>query len=144
MMGRRGQPEYTAWQAMRARCRDKKRSGYSYYGGRGIKVCERWDSYESFLADMGPKPTPQHTLDRIDPNKNYEPSNCRWATWEEQGRNHRPKPNKTGRPGVYIESECPNRPFAARISVGGERRYLGTFATVEEATAAYNAAKLGG
>lgn len=73
---------------MRSRCRNKCRHNYAMYGGRGIIVCERWDSYEAFLADMGRCPE-GHTLDRIDPNGNYEPSNCRWATYINQLNNKR-------------------------------------------------------
>ena len=89
--------EYTAWALMIQRCYNSKRDGYSYYGGRGIAVCARWrDSFESFLADMGPKPPSAHSLDRF-PNSdgNYEPDNCRWATKQEQMLNRRPLPYRS-------------------------------------------------
>jgi hypothetical protein len=80
---------WRSWVAMRRRCRDKSYHQYHLYGGRGISVCERWvDSFEAFLADMGERPAGR-SLDRIDVNGNYEPSNCRWATAQEQTRNRR-------------------------------------------------------
>jgi hypothetical protein len=72
---------YSIWQAMKKRCSNPNSTDYKYYGGRGIKVCERWrTSFESFLADMGECPGPDMTLDRIDGTKGYEPGNCRWAS----------------------------------------------------------------
>lgn len=84
--------EYRTWQHMIGRCTQPSRKDYKNYGGRGISVCERWkDSVQDFLKDMGPKPSAKHSLDRIDVNGNYEPSNCRWATWREQRMNQRPR-----------------------------------------------------
>lgn len=83
-------PECLAWNSMNSRCRNHPR-----YVGR-IFICERWKSYENFLADMGRRPSKKHSLDRIDNDGNYEPSNCRWATAKEQCQNRRRYRNSAG------------------------------------------------
>lgn len=89
--------EYRTWDAMRARCGNPNNNRYRIYGARGITVCARWiNSFENFLADMGPKPTPKHSIDRIDPDGNYEPTNCRWATAKEQAANTRKRKERYG------------------------------------------------
>lgn len=80
-------PLHMIWCAMRQRCKNTNYQTYRLYGGRGIKVCERWDSFEAFVADMGPRPSDLHSLDRVNNDGNYEPSNCRWATKHEQAFN---------------------------------------------------------
>lgn len=80
--------EYSAWRSLRRRCYEPGTKSYADYGAKGIIVCERWlNSFENFFADMGPKPTPQHTIERRDGKGNYDPDNCCWATRVEQNRN---------------------------------------------------------
>lgn len=81
--------EYETWKRIRQRCYNPNNQDYIYYGARGICVCSRWDDFQNFIADMGPRPSPRHSIDRIDVNGNYEPQNCRWATSEIQRRNRR-------------------------------------------------------
>lgn len=87
-VGRKTSPTYQSWKMMLARCRNPRFPGFATYGARGISVCERWLVFANFLADMGERPSPQHTLDRWpDQAGNYAPGNVRWATAREQRRN---------------------------------------------------------
>ncbi len=79
--------EYRIWKNMHSRCSTPSAKAFERYGGRGITVCDRWRSFENFIADMGPAPTREHTLDRVDNVLGYEPGNCRWATQTQQQRN---------------------------------------------------------
>ncbi len=87
--------EYKIWKGMRQRCSNPNTAEYRHYGERGIAICARWQDFENFLADMGPRPSPQHSIDRIDVDGDYEPGNCRWATPVEQNRNTRSNVNIT-------------------------------------------------
>jgi len=121
-LGITSHPEYKTWSAMKNRCFNVNNPGYKWYGGRGITVCDRWLAFESFCADMGPKPEGL-TLDRTDNDGNYEPTNCRWATREQQARNQSIRStNKTGIKGV---SWCKRQGrWKSYISIGGKLKYL--------------------
>lgn len=80
-------PEYSVWEAMIQRCTNKNDKKYKLYGARGIGVCNRWLSFVYFYYDMGKRPTKNHTLERLDSNSSYSPSNCIWATYRQQNRN---------------------------------------------------------
>lgn len=99
--GKMRRREYTIWRSMKSRCYTKSSSNYRFYGAKGVTVCDRWrDNFLAFLEDMGPVPT-DFTLDRIDPAGNYEPSNCRWASWDLQHRNlrrHAMRPSSFSQP----------------------------------------------
>ena len=88
-VGHKPTPEYRVWQNMLRRCRKRESKDWKNYGGRGIKVCDRWFSFENFFADMGKRPSRLHTLDRREVNGNYEKTNCQWSTTREQNSNKR-------------------------------------------------------
>jgi hypothetical protein len=82
-------PEYRTWLSVRNRCNNPKAKDFDLYGGRGIAICSKWDSFPAFLSDVGTRPSQQHSIDRIDSNGHYEPGNVRWASSKEQARNTR-------------------------------------------------------
>jgi hypothetical protein len=84
----RPSPTYRSWKHMIDRCHNEKFNGFEYYGGKGVKVCDRWHVFVNFLADMGERP-PGMTLDRLDSERDYEPGNCKWSTSKEQNRHRR-------------------------------------------------------
>jgi hypothetical protein len=90
--GMSGTPEFFIWWGMQDRCMRTTTAYYDRYGGRGISVCKEWrDSFAAFYRDMGPRPSPKHSLDRVNNDGNYEPGNCRWATKKEQAANRGPR-----------------------------------------------------
>lgn len=134
--GMHGTPEYRAYYNMIKRCEYKNDNRYADYGGRGIQVCPEWrKSFDKFLADMGPRPSDQHSVDRIDVNGHYEPENCRCAVKETQEHNKRPrKDSPVGVRGVRYNQK--NGKYIAQIYVNGRTKRIGTYSTLEDVEAA--------
>ena len=122
---------------MKQRCYNPKITHWDSYGGRGIKVCDRWlESFENFYEDMGPKPSPTHSIDRIDNYKlvdGYSKDNCRWATKREQSLNKRYAPNRLNMQGVQQKGNK----FRALITVHNKCIYIGTYDTPIKAHVAF-------
>lgn len=125
--------EYGIWRGIIARCTKPNRKEYQEYGGRGIKVCDEWLTFARFFKDMGWRPSEAHSIDRIDVNGHYEPSNCRWATRSVQNLNKRPRSEFPG----TRRKRTSSGGVEARIMVDGKQIHLGTFKTNEEASEAY-------
>lgn len=130
-------PLYLTWGNMINRCENPDDKGYANYGARGIKVCSRWrKSFAAFAIDMGLRPTPDHSLDRLDNAKGYSPTNCRWATRIEQAQNKRTYVTSSTGAGGVLPTKAGN--FIARWNYNGERFNLGRYPTIEAATLARN------
>jgi hypothetical protein len=129
--GYTGTSEHGIWIQMRARCNNTKHRAYPNYGGRGIKVCDRWDSFPNFLADMGLRPDQGHSLDRIDNNRGYSPDNCRWADLVTQGNNRRTCVHAEDLPGNFTYAEWSRKYNAPQWEFKNHLRYH----TEEEALA---------
>jgi hypothetical protein len=109
-------PEFSNWKAMLNRCENPNETGYSKYGARGVTVCERYHHFDAFIQDMGRKPSPEHSIDRIDSRGNYDVGNVRWATHQEQVNNPTNKP-RSARQRMAPEEQT------ARTREGNRRRY---------------------
>ena len=128
--GRSKSTEYTIWVLMRRRCQKPSDPAFKHYGGRGIKVCEKWDkSFTAFYADMGARPSKRHWIERMDNDGDYESNNCRWEFIDLQALNKRQKLGSSGHRGVYV---CGDR-WVAAIKYLGKKRHLGVFSNLEEA-----------
>lgn len=139
--GRSKSPEYQTWSAMLRRCNNPSDQAYPNYGGRGIIVCKEWESsFDQFIRDMGERTSPEHSLDRIDNNGNYEPDNCRWTNNNIQSRNTRTfKNNTSGIKGIHQVKSTGK--WNVRINANKKRHNLGYFINKIDAINARRAAE---
>lgn len=132
----REHPLYSTWSSMMSRCTNEKEPGYANYGGRGISVCDRWHHFRFFVEDMGPKPCPELTIERVDNEKGYSPENCIWESRSNQAVNRRTfKNNTTGATGIVANGAS----WLARFDYECVRYNIGWFATFDEASEAREA-----
>lgn len=126
-------PEYRTWLHLKERCLNPNHHKSQDYLGRGIKVCDAWkNSFETFYRDMGDKPSPKHSIDRINNDGDYEPGNCRWATMLQQASNTRHK-NKYGYTGIKLIHNKSKNVWVAHIYHHNRNHHLGTFDTKDDA-----------
>ena len=137
-LGLRGHRLYKTWAGMYHRCYNEKNPKYKNYGGRGIRVCDRWHTMSNFIDDMYPSFEEGLTLARINIDGNYEPDNCRWATLTTQNRNTRKimSTNKSGYRGVYWDKN--NNKWRTQIRVNGKTIHIGMFIDLIEGAKAYD------
>lgn len=134
-------PEYSSWKNMKGRCNNANNNRFEHYGARGIKVCERWnDSFENFFTDMGEKPGPEFSIERVDVNGGYTPDNCIWGDPATQSRNKREQESKTNVRGVHPMPD--KKKYKATIGVNNKTRHIGVYDTIEKAKKARKQAEL--
>lgn len=140
--GKRDSYSYKTWASMFQRCENKRNPSYPKYGGRGIKVCREWESFSTFVRDMGDRPSPRHTIERRDVNGDYCPSNCYWTDDHSmQAFNQNRKSNNTsGKSGVYWRKDRSR--WVAKIFQGGKTVMLGSFKNREDAIACRKVAEV--
>jgi hypothetical protein len=133
-MKKKQHPLYEIWCAMRQRCNNPKYKQYKDWGGRGIVVCSRWDDFNIFVEDMGPRPD-GYILDRIDNEGNYEPSNCRWISRRDSSLNRRRWRKSSKYRGVYFDIEA--KKWKAQVTFKNKKYTAGRYDTEEEAYQSY-------
>lgn len=131
--GKQKSPSYGSFKMMHERCKRKVHKYYYRYGGRGIKVCDRWELFTNFYEDMGKRPSSNHSIDRIDNDGDYTPDNCVWSTRSQQQQNKRPPKNISGYPGVIWDKSRNGGKWLLKKRIDGKYRYFGIESNKEDA-----------